>query len=202
MSRLVRRVTRALLPIRRPSGALIRDERASVAAEFGILAIPFFAIIGAICETSMCFFAGQVLDSAVQDATRQIRTGQAQTSGYTATTFKNLVCSGLYGLFNCNNLKVKVSVISTFGSAATTVTTTPYRAGCDPNPPPPATPPADGCWNVTETYSAGTGSSIVLVEAYYQWPVMVNLGGFNLANQSNGSRLLAAVRVFRNEPFG
>jgi Flp pilus assembly protein TadG len=165
MSRLVRRVSRALLPIRRPGGALIRDERASVAAEFGILAIPFFAIIGAICETSMCFFAGQVLDSAVQDATRQIRTGQAQTSGYTADTFRTLICNGLYGLFRCDSthLRVKVSVISTFGSAATTVTTTPIK-------PPPCNPvtDADQCWNVAASYSAGTGSSIVLVEAYYQ----------------------------------
>jgi hypothetical protein len=194
-------VTCALLPIRRPGGALARDERASVAAEFGILAIPFFAIIGAICETSMVFFAGQVLDSAVQDATRQIRTGQAQTSGVTGAEFKDLVCSGLYGLFDCDDLKVKVSVISTFGTAATTVTTAPIRPGCDPSGPPPAPPPADGCWNVVETYDAGTGSSIVLVEAYYKWPIMVNLGGFNLANQTDGSRLLAAVRVFRNEPF-
>jgi Flp pilus assembly protein TadG len=184
-----------MLPISRPTDALARNERASVAAEFGILALPFFAVIGAICETSMVFFAGQVLDSAVQDATRQIRTGQAQTSGYTSATFKDLICGRLYNLFNCDNLKVKVSVITTFGSASTTVSTPIKPSPCNP-----ATDP-DQCWNVTETYNAGTGSSIVLVEAYYKWPLVINFGGFNLADQPDGSRLLAAVRVFRNEPF-
>ena len=54
---------------------------------------------------------------------------------------------------------------------------------------------------MVESYNPGVGSSIVLVEAYYKWPVIVNFVGFNLINQPDGSRLLAAIRVFRNEPF-
>ncbi len=187
-------LTRALLPIRRRGQSLARDDRASTAIEFGILAVPFFALIGAIIETSMVFFAGQVLDSAVQDAARQIRTGQAQgQAGYTIDSFRNEICNGLYRLFDCSKVKVKVSVLTTFSNTNTTLSQ-PIKTGC-------TITPTEDCWNVTQTYAPGVGSSIVLVEAYYKWPVIINFGGFNLQNQPDGSRLLAAVRVFRNEPF-
>ena len=46
------------------------------------------------------------------------------------------------------------------------------------------------------------GGDVVLVQAYYKWPTIVRLPGFNLQDQVDGTRLLGAVRVFRNEPFG
>jgi hypothetical protein len=194
MRPILKTMTRALLPIHRHGRSFAGSERASTAIEFGLLALPFFTIIGAILETSMVFFAGQVLDSAVQDATRLIRTGQAQSGGYTATTFRGAICSGLYRLFDCSKLKIKVSVLSTFSSTASSVST-PIKTSCNPSTDP------NQCWNVVESYNPGAGSSIILVEAYYKWDVMINFGGFNLQNQPDGSRLLAAVRVFRNEPF-
>lgn len=185
---------RALLPIRRCGSGFAANQSGSTIAEFGILAIPFFAIIGAILETSMVFFAGQVLDSAVQDASRRIRTGQAQTAMLNLAGFRDEICDGLYGIFDCSKLKVRVTTLSTFASTDASVSS-PIKPSCDPEE------DADECWQITETYSPGVGSSIVLVEAYYKWPIIVNFGGFNLANQPDGARLLAAVRVFRNEPF-
>ena len=55
-----------------------RDERGTTAIEFGILGMPFFALLAAILETSYVFLAGQILDTAVQDSARFIRTGQVQ----------------------------------------------------------------------------------------------------------------------------
>lgn len=194
MRLLPRSLTRALLPIRRTGGAFGRNERASTAIEFGLLALPFFAIIGAIIETSMVFLAGQVLDSALQDASRLVRTGEAQAAGYTSTSFRTAVCNGLYRLFDCSKLKIKVTTLASFSNTSSTVTT-PIKTNCNP-----ATDFTQ-CWNVVESYSPGQGSSIELVEVYYKWDVMINFGGFNLQNQPDGSRLLAAIRVFRNEPF-
>ena len=51
---------------------LVRDQRAVTAIEFGMLAFPFFAIVGAILQTSVVFLASQVLESAVHDAARTI----------------------------------------------------------------------------------------------------------------------------------
>jgi hypothetical protein len=40
------------------------------------------------------------------------------------------------------------------------------------------------------------------VRFYYEWPIYLSLLNNNLGNLSNGSRLLVATAVFRNEPFG
>jgi hypothetical protein len=41
----------------------------------------------------------------------------------------------------------------------------------------------------------------VMLRLYYQYPVFVNLLGFNLSNLNNGTNLFAATAVFKNEPY-
>jgi Flp pilus assembly protein TadG len=161
------------------------NESGTTAIEFALLGIPFFAVVGAILETALVFLSGQILDSAVQDAARQIRTGQG--ANFNATSFKTAVCAGLYGLFDCSQLKLRASVVGKFGDAA-------FSSPVDP---------VTGDWKpewVIDTYNGSARSAVVVVEAYYKWPTIVNLGGFNLANTPDGKRLVSAVRVFKNEP--
>jgi Flp pilus assembly protein TadG len=175
---------------RRAARRFARDDRATTLLEFGFLALPFFTIIFAMLETTMVFFAGQILDAAVDDASRLIRTGQAQTLNYDLTNFRTSVCDELYGLFDCSAVKLKVSLITDFTSA-TAPSPTKTGSDCDPS-----------CdWTLTESYAPGSGSQIVMVQAYYKWPVIVNLPGFNFETQPDGVRLLGTVRVFENEPF-
>lgn len=187
MAKFVTSLSRRVLGglVRRP---FLRDQRGATAVEFGLLALPFFAIIGAILETSLVFLAGQVLDSAVGDASRQIRTGQAQQAGFNTTKFEKLVCDELYGLFDCSKLYTSVTTINDFASATVS--------------PPVDTSCSTSCtWTQPETFVPGQGSSTVLVQVYYKWPVILSIGGFDLANLGDRTRLLATVRVFRNEPF-
>ena len=67
-------------PLRRWRG-FAHDESGVTAIEFGLLAVPFFSILGAILETSLVFLSGQVLESAVQDASRLIRTAPRSSPG-------------------------------------------------------------------------------------------------------------------------
>ena len=163
-----------------------RDERGAVAIEFGLLALPFFAIIFAILETSMVFFAGQVLDSAVQDASRKIRTGEAAT--WNLQTFKDEVCKGLYNLFKCSELRVRVTTATNFAGASTSITaTSPLKpSSCVAR----TTPTVKIAGTSREAFTAGAGRSIQLVQVYYKWPVIVNLGGFNLQNTTDGAACL------------
>lgn len=163
----------------------IRDEAGATAVEFAILAIPFFALVGAILETALVFLASQVLDSAVETSTRLIRTGQAQSSSMDASGFRSAICDNLFGMFDCNGLRINVKTLTTFNSAAVT----------------PPIDPVTGKWKIVETYNAGASSSIEMVEVYYKWPVLLNFAGFNLADGGDQTRLLGAVRVFKNEPF-
>lgn len=182
-------IGRALLPRRRPD--FVRDERGVTAIEFGLLALPFFSIIGAILETSVVFLSGQILDSAVQDSSRLIRTGQMQAANYTIDKFRTNVCDRLYGLFDCSKLHIEVQVLNTFNAASVNPPvdfTCKTKVDCDK-------------WTRTESYSPGAGSNIIVVQVYYKWPVLLNFGAMTLANLPTGDRVLGAASVFRNEPF-
>jgi hypothetical protein len=56
-------------------------------------------------------------------------------------------------------------------------------------------------WTLEDDYNAGAASEVVLVQAFYKWPTIVNLPGFNFSTLPDGTRLLGASRVFMNEPF-
>src|SRR4030088_1891571 len=83
-----------------------RNRRGSAAVEFALVAPVFFALLFAIIETALVFFAGQVLETMVQDSARQILTGQAQTATFAQADFKTLVCSKIPALFTCASVYV------------------------------------------------------------------------------------------------
>lgn len=184
-------------PAIRRGQAFGRDERGVTAIEFAFLALPFFTIITAILETSLIFLAGQILDSAVQDSARLIRTGQAQNStpAFTPEAFREAICDGLYGMFDCDTaddrLRISVTVVEDFPAVTIGY---PLKTGdeCE----------EDNCdWTMADEYFPGEAEEVVLVQAYYKWPTIVRLPGFNFQSLPDGTRLLGASRVFRNEPF-
>lgn len=181
-----------------------RDENGVTAVEFGLLAVPFFSILGAILETSLVFLSGQVLESAVQDASRQIRTGEAQTAGVTPAAFKTLICNRVFGLIaDCNsaNLHVEVDVINAFADIEVAA---PVNWTCDARKPGETEEQAAArcaAWTRPESYTPGSGSNIIMVQVYYKWPIVVPFGGLGLANLPDGRRVMGAATVFRNEPF-
>ncbi len=166
---------------------LKRDESGAVAMEFGFVAFPFFLLLFSIIEVSMAFFANQILDNAVSDAARMIRTGQAQAQGFSETEFKNQICTKLMGLFDCTGGKLQVDV-KTFNSFADVAI---------PNP-------IDDQNNANYDdfgYDHGGPETIIVARVYYEWPLFTNFLQTGLGNLANGDRLLAAVSTFRNEPF-
>lgn len=163
----------------------VRQEDGAAAVEFALIATPFLALIFAIIETALVFFAGQTLEAAVTASSRLILTGQAQTQGLTQATFKNQVCSQIVSLFDCTGkLYVNVQNYTSFSSASTTP---PYN---------------NGQLDTSKmTYSPGGPGDIVVVSLFYQWPIYVSLLSNNLSNQSGNNRLLIATAAFRTEPY-
>ena len=192
-------IVRALLAKRR---GFARDEKGVTAIEFGLLALPFFSILGAILETSLIFLSGQVLDSAVQDTSRLIRTGQAHNSGMTLAGFKTSVCDRVYGLLrDCDSIHVEVTVIDRFSDVDVSP---PVTWTCPlPNPAQTQAEADLACsqWTRPESYGIGGGSSTVMVQVYYKWPVIIPFGGLGLSNLPDGRRVMGSATVFRNEPF-
>ena len=163
----------------------LRDEQGIAAIEFGMVALPFFAIMMAIVETFLLFFASQTIETATDVGARLIRTGQAQTGGFDEADFKNAICDAMAGLFNCEaNLRVDVRTYAQFALVD-------------------MTRPIDEERELVEdfTYTPGAGGDIVVVRAFYEWPLHTNLLGLGLANLASGKYLIAATAAFRNEPF-
>lgn len=198
-------VRRLLSPAIRRGRGLARDEKGAVAIEFAILAPLFFAIILAIIETSMTFFAQQVLESALQDTTRLIRTGQSQSgTPWNTAEFRKKLCGRSFGFFACSEteagtdrLWVKVTPINDFGAATATIER-PIGNNCSLTS---SNPTVDCEWSVAEQFDDGSSSSVIVAQAFYKWPTLFNVPWFNLADQAGNNRLLSAVRVFKNEPF-
>jgi Flp pilus assembly protein TadG len=174
-----------LLPAR-AARRFAQHQDGTAAIEFALVAVPFLALLFAILETALVFFAGQTLESAASFAGRLVMTGQAQTAGYSQDDFKTQVCNFLTGaMFNCSNgVYVDVKTYTNFGSVNT------------------ASPIVNGQFDSTKiAYNPGTQGSIVVVTLYYQWPIYVSLLGLNLSNLNGNNRLLVATSVFRNEPY-
>ena len=183
-ARLSRAVERSLACV--AARRFIRQQDGAAAVEFAMVAAPFLAMVFAIMETAMVFFAGQTLETAGADSARLIMTGQAQTQGFDQAKFKSAVCAKIYGLFDCaGGLYVDVKNYSSFAAINTAK-------------------PLDGNGNLqtgTFGYQPGGPGDIVVVRLMYQWPVYVSLLGLNLADSAGSKRLLMSTVAFRNEPY-
>ena len=193
---------RLLAPAIKRGSALARNQDGAVLVEFALLAVPFFALVFAILETSLTFLAQQVLDSALQDATSSIRTGQSQAS-WSTEQFRRELCGRTFGLFECSasdagteRLRIKVEPVTDFDTAVGQI-----GLPVDPTCTEPGAEEAACDWTLAESFDDGRGSDVIIAQAFYKWPTLVNLPWFNLANQAGNNRLLSAVRVFKNEPF-
>ena len=164
---------------------LVRQQDGSAAVEFAMVAAPFIAVLFAIVETSIVFFASQTLEAAAADSARLVMTGQADAQGFDAAKFKAAVCAKVYAIFDCSG--AMLVDVRTFNNFSSVDTGKPVDA--------------QGNVNLTAQYQAGGPGDIVLVRLLYQYPVWVNLFGFGLANVSGGKHLMIATSAFRNEPY-
>ena len=164
--------------------ALLRRRDGNAIVEFALVAAPFLALLMAILETALVFFAQQVLQTATTQAARLIMTGQAQSGAMTATQFQQAVCNNAAPVFSCAGVYVNVQTFSSFSSVSQ------------------LNPLSGGNFNsASMNYSIGTQGDIELVQVFYQWPVYTAPLGFSLSNMNGNSRLLVATAVFRNEPY-
>jgi Flp pilus assembly protein TadG len=190
----------AIASVRNALRRFRRNRGGSAAVEFALVAPVFFALLFAILETAIMFFASQVLETVTQDAARVILTGQAQSSGVSACkvsgqpapctqgSFFTYVCGQLPSLFTggptCPNLYVDVESYPAFSSVI-------------------INSQIDSSNNFVNNmqYSPGGPGAIVVVRVFYQWQMFVTGLGYNISNLAGSKRLLVATAAFRNEPY-
>ncbi len=168
-----------------------RDNRDGTAAiEFGLLAIPFFMLIFGIIELAIILFINSTLNHAVSEAGRQIRVGnfQACSGGTSAEKFKDMICSEMSGLGNCDQ-RVRVDVKTATSFAGITL--------------PAESDPADASETIGNgTVDSTSGGDPVVARAIYYYPLALPAALTRLETTSGtGVRKLVATTAFRNEPF-
>jgi Flp pilus assembly protein TadG len=160
-----------------------KGDSGATAVEFALIGPVFFALLFAILETSLIFFAQQALQTATTQASRLVLTGQAQSANLTAAQFKSAVCTAATSLFNCANLYVNMQTFSSFSNVTMM------------NPVSTGTFSSSGM-----SYTPGNPGDVVVVQVFYLWPVWPGPLGFNMSNSSGNTRVLVGTAAFRNEP--
>ena len=169
---------------------LRRDQRGAAAVEMALVSIPFFALLGAIMEGALIFWSGEVLETAVHEASRQIYTGQFQDANARAPAqehaakFKEIVCNEVKVLMPCQKLHVDVRTYTAFPRRFQS----PIKDG--------DLDPAFGA------YMAPQPNQIVVVRAAVKVKVLFSLLHANKSNLTGSpERLVMASAAFRTEPF-
>lgn len=170
------------------------NRRGSAIIEFALIAPVFIALLFAILETSLMFFAGQTLQTINENAARLIRTGQAQSSSQYASVsnyLTNAICTQNHILFACsavngttNGISVDVKSYSSFQNVS--ISSQISSGNFDTS---------------TLSYSLGNSCDVVVARLFYKWPLFVTGLGYNISNLTGNQRLLVATAVFRNEPY-
>lgn len=164
-------------------------ESGATAVEFALIGPVFLILLLSMMETALVFLAGLVLDDATTLASRKIFTGTVQSSSFTKEKFKEELCANVPALLDCAN-----GVIIDVQSSSTGI--------------PKLDSPKDSAGNLTatgDTWEPGGKNDYVVVRALYQYPILIRMVfpqiKFDLADLSNGKRLLVSTVVFRNEPY-
>ena len=165
-----------------------RDDRGVTALEFGMVAAPFFMMLFGIIGVGLYFFTTFTLENAVEQASRLLRTGQAQQANMTAAQFKTKVCELVPGHIDCVG-KLKVNVKSFDDSDDITPASLPRCL--------------DGSGNLSATneFTPGGASKVVLVWVCYEWEFAKSIPFLNFSDMNSGSRLIQATTTFRTEPY-
>lgn len=185
---------------RQASRNFLRCRKGATAVEFALVAAPFIALLVALLQTALVFFAERMLDEITEEASRYILTGQAQTSNMSAAQFATYVCTGdqtltklVSTLFTCNNLLINAQSYANFSAANTNDPIAGFNG---------SNQPVDSNGHaIAMTWAPGNPGDTVVLQIMYQWPVMGGPLGLNLSNLSNGKRLLMSTAVFKNEPY-
>lgn len=177
MASLLHRVRRRTADL---AARFARAEDGATALEFALVAMPFLLLVFAIIELGLVLLISLTLENAVIEVGRTIRTGEMQKNGGTAASFKTAICNKMaWGGVGCQTaLSVDVRTFSDYASSTPTNNTVP----------------------TTMTWNPGSDGSIVLVRAYYTWPLVAPLLNTGLQTAS-GKQVIYAATAFTNEPY-
>lgn len=173
----------------------LRNSKGTAAVEFAMIAPIFFGLLFAVFESGLTYFANMTLENGIAESARLIRTGQAQGQAITQAQFRDILCEQVEMLMSCDSDKLFIDVraFSSFGGAG-------YQEEFDEDGN--INEDLDG-YQLGQSSATGNAQDIVLVRAFYKWPLYTPGFSNYFSNMPNGEtyRLVSSSVAFRNEPF-
>jgi Flp pilus assembly protein TadG len=179
-------ISRAKLPASRFARRLAQRRDGATAVEFAMIALPFMALLIGIFEVGLIFLVGSTLDEATNNITHQVRAGTLQTS--------SVLSGAALGALICNDRMAWLG-----SKCAETIRVDVRTLDQYQNPGVPE-PIINGVLQPQQAmaFQMGHTHDIVLVRAYYPWPLMAPL----MEGMSEGDQhIISATATFRNEPY-
>jgi Flp pilus assembly protein TadG len=171
--------------------------KGSAAIEFAMVAPVFFILLMGTIETGVIFFAQSTLQNAVNDTARMVRTGQSgcfttdsggNCQAMTQAQFRDQICNEASGILqDCNGASLQFDVRAYASGFSSASNGSPLDSG--------------GNLPVLTVFNVGNACDVVLVRAFYKWPVFTPILGFFLQNVAGGYHLISTAAAFRNEPY-
>ena len=183
-----------------------RSRSGATSVEFAMISVPFLGLLFALFQTCLVFLMQQGLRAALDNAARQVLTGQSQNNSAVSSwqNFRDTyICPAapatrlLPSFITCANIVIDIRPYSSFsGLTMSNVTSSFLTDGSGPQ------------------YNPGNPCDIVVVRAIYPMPIFLptlwdtTLGKgvtVSTAGQTNYGgkfvQMLTAASVFRNEPY-
>lgn len=173
----------------RPSFArrLMRAREGSTAVEFALIALPFFMLLFAILEIGLILLLDAVVETAVADTGRLVRTGQTQMQNIDKDMMKARLCEEMSVFANdcASRAYLDVRVVNDFST-----------------PLDPEDPMASGAFDKSKVdVKPGAPGDMVMVRVWYEHPVVTPFLKQALTKGQDGNMMLTTTMAFRNEPF-
>lgn len=166
-----------------------KNEDGSTAVEFALLALPFVLTVVAIIELAMYFATATILEGAVGDLSRAVRTGQIFDEGNIDDMdelFTEILCEKSYIVTDCDSFQYEVIQINSFGDAGDVDLVLDEDGNfADPQ-------------NDLNNLDAGC---IGVIRILYPYQFITPFFGDVFATYPNRVRVIIATTVVKTEPF-
>ena len=182
----------------RRTAAFKNEQSGATAMEFALVVLPFLMMIFAVINSALYFFTVNSIDRGVEDAVRQVRTGEFRFGGTVGAPlnvgqFRQLICDKAKdggASIDCSNLNI---LIKNNGSAWAGLTVDSCQTAGN------ITASTGAAADSLATYVGGK-ETVVMVTACYNWDLPKYLPLLKLVNFNDGL-LIQSSSAFRSEPY-
>lgn len=166
------------------AATLPNDERGSTTVEFALAGGLTIMTLVACLEVSVAAIAEEFLDLAAEQVMRSVRVGAYTRAGATGEAVDGAVCATLPPIFDCGKLSFDIWAVGNIGNVESTIPID-----------------EDGELLNPDRRELGAEGDIVAVRVYYPWPTFLEALRPSVTRLADGSRLLIATRIQRNELY-